>query len=117
MPHLTSHANEAFARSVGSLYATLTPRDAGPGAPVVVDGRIRAGVLVGSIVAQSLPPGTEDRVNDFADLVATAIYNAENRAELKASRARIVAASDQARRRSYSRRTTTSPICSLTSMR
>jgi signal transduction histidine kinase len=70
----------------------------GVGAPVVVDGRVRAGVMVGSIVAEPLPPDTEDRVSDFADLVATAIYNAENRAELKASRARIVAASDQARR-------------------
>jgi hypothetical protein len=37
-------------------------------------------------------------VGDFADLVATAFYNAENRAELKASRAHIVATSDQARR-------------------
>jgi signal transduction histidine kinase len=36
---------------------------------------------------------------DFADLVATAIFNAETRAELKASRARIVTAADQARRR------------------
>ena len=35
---------------------------------------------------------------DFADLVATAIFNAETRAELKASRARIVTAADQARR-------------------
>ena len=71
----------------------------GVGAPVVVDGKVRAGVVVGSIVAEPLPPETEDRVCDFADLVATAIYNAENRAELKASRARIVAAADQARRR------------------
>jgi len=70
----------------------------GVGAPVIVNGKVRAGIVVGSIVAQPLPPGTEDQVGDFADLVATAIYNAENRAELKASRARIVAASDQARR-------------------
>ncbi len=70
----------------------------GVGAPIVVDGKVRAGVVVGSIVAQPLPPETEVRVSDFADLLATAIYNAENRAALKASRARIVAASDQARR-------------------
>ena len=36
---------------------------------------------------------------DFADLVATAISNAATRAELIASRARIVTASDEARRR------------------
>ena len=42
---------------------------------------------------------TEARVGDFADLVATAIANAETHAELTASRVRIVAAGDDARRR------------------
>jgi signal transduction histidine kinase len=46
-----------------------------------------------------MPPETEARIGDFADLVATAVSNAETRAELTASRARIVTASDQARRR------------------
>jgi signal transduction histidine kinase len=36
---------------------------------------------------------------DFTDLVATAIADAESRSQLAASRARIVAASDEARRR------------------
>ena len=36
---------------------------------------------------------------DFTELVATAVGNAQSRAELAASRARIVAAADQARRR------------------
>jgi signal transduction histidine kinase len=36
---------------------------------------------------------------EFTDLVATAVANAQNRAELITSRARIVAASDEARRR------------------
>jgi signal transduction histidine kinase len=45
-----------------------------------------------------MPDGTEARICDFADLVATALANAETRAELKASRARVVAAADQARR-------------------
>jgi signal transduction histidine kinase len=70
----------------------------GVGAPVIVDGKVRGGLMVGSIVAEPLPPETEQQVGDFADLLATAIYNAENRAALKASRARIVAAADQARR-------------------
>ena len=84
----------------GAIAERLRELDvcSGVGAPVVVDGRVRGGVMVGSIVAEPLPPETEDRVCDFADLVATAIYNAENRAELRASRARIVAAADQARR-------------------
>ena len=46
-----------------------------------------------------MPPETETRIGDFADLVATAISNAETRAELTASRARIVTAGDQVRRR------------------
>jgi signal transduction histidine kinase len=46
-----------------------------------------------------LPPDTEARVGDFAHLVATAIANATTRAELIASRARIVAAADNARAR------------------
>jgi len=41
----------------------------------------------------------EERVADFADLVATALANAAAGAELIASRARIVAAGDNARRR------------------
>jgi signal transduction histidine kinase len=36
---------------------------------------------------------------DFTELLATAVQNAESRAELPASRARIVAAADQVRQR------------------
>jgi signal transduction histidine kinase len=44
-------------------------------------------------------PGTEERVERFTELLATAIANADSRSELAASRMRIVAASDEARRR------------------
>ncbi|HYO01170.1 MAG TPA: ATP-binding protein [Mycobacterium sp.] len=71
----------------------------GVGAPVTIDDEPRGALIVGSVRTQPMPPYTEARICDFADLVATAIANAETRAELKASRARIVAASDQARRR------------------
>ena len=71
----------------------------GVGAPVTVGGRIWGALIVGSAQPAPMSPETEARVSDFADLVATAILNAETRAELKASRARIVAAADQARRR------------------
>lgn len=70
----------------------------GVGCPVTVDGRPRGALIVGSVRVAPMPAETEDRIGDFADLVATAIGNAETRAELKASRARIVAAADQARR-------------------
>lgn len=69
------------------------------GAPIVVDDRTWGALVIGSSHEESLPPDTEARIGDFADLVAIAISNAETRAELTASRARIVTASDQARRR------------------
>jgi signal transduction histidine kinase len=46
-----------------------------------------------------LPAGAEGRLAQFTELVATAIANAESRVELAASRSRIVAASDETRRR------------------
>ena len=71
----------------------------GVGAPVIVDGRLWGVAVVGSSRSAPLPPDTEERVADFADLVATAIANAQAHAELAASRVRIVAAADDARRR------------------
>jgi PAS domain S-box-containing protein len=69
------------------------------GAPIIVDGRLWGAAVVGSSTPEPLPPDTEGRVTDFTDLVATAIANAETRTQLTASRARIVAAADGARRR------------------
>ena len=69
------------------------------GVPVIVDGRLWGAAIIGSSRSEPLPPDSEARVGDFADLVATAIANAEARTQLAASRARIVAAGDEARRR------------------
>jgi PAS domain S-box-containing protein len=69
------------------------------GAPIVVGGRVWGAAVVGSARPEPLPSDTEARVGDFADLVATAIANAQAHSELTASRARIVAAGDEARRR------------------
>jgi signal transduction histidine kinase len=84
----------------GSIAARLRGLQvrAGVGAPVIVDGQVRGAMLVGSVTADPLPPECEARVGDFADLIATAIANAETRAELKASRTRIITAADHARR-------------------
>jgi signal transduction histidine kinase len=49
--------------------------------------------------AKPMPARTEERLADLTDLVATAIANAESRADLAASRARIVTAADETRRR------------------
>jgi signal transduction histidine kinase len=66
--------------------------------PIVVDGRLWGAVVV-STKREPLPADTEERMASFAELAATVIANAENRAELTASRARVVAAGDEARRR------------------
>jgi GAF domain-containing protein len=66
--------------------------------PVTVDGR-RWGVVMAWSTGTSLPADTEQRMARFTDLVAMAIGNSENQAQLAASRARVVAASDDARRR------------------
>jgi PAS domain S-box-containing protein len=68
------------------------------GVPMLVDGRVWGAIFVGNSDGP-VPTGTEDRLERFADLVATAIANAESSAQLAASRRRIVAASDDARRR------------------
>jgi signal transduction histidine kinase len=67
------------------------------GSPIVVEGNLW-GVMTAS-ATERMPPGAEARLASFTELVATAIANAEGRAELAASRRRIVAASDDARRR------------------
>jgi signal transduction histidine kinase len=69
------------------------------GTPIVVEGRMWGGVSVSSRHPDPLPSNTESRIADFAELVATAIANAEGRAALAASRARVVAAADETRRR------------------
>jgi signal transduction histidine kinase len=69
------------------------------GAPIVVDERVWGMAVVGNSKPDPLPPDTEERVAEFADLAATAIAAATTHTELIASRARIVAAADDARRR------------------
>ena len=68
------------------------------GAPIVVQGRLW-GVMVAAWRQDQPATGIEDRIAQFTELVATAIANAQARADLAASRARIVAASDETRRR------------------
>jgi signal transduction histidine kinase len=69
------------------------------GVPVVVDGGLWGVMAVGTREAEPLPADLEDRLAKFTELLATAIANAEGRAELDASRARIVATADATRRR------------------
>jgi signal transduction histidine kinase len=66
--------------------------------PIIVEGRLWGLIVAGSFLERPLPPDSEARLAGFTELVATAIANAENRAALTASRARIVAAADESRR-------------------
>jgi signal transduction histidine kinase len=77
------------ARGVGSAV----------GMPITVEGRLWGVLIAGSTLERPLPPDTETRLAAFTALVAMAIANAQSRAELTASRARIVAAADETRRR------------------
>jgi signal transduction histidine kinase len=56
-------------------------------------------MVTASSQEQPLPPDTEARLTSFTELMATAIANAQARTEVAASRARIVAATDEERRR------------------
>jgi signal transduction histidine kinase len=89
---------ESLAGPVAALARELGIRST-IGAPIVVDGEIWGSIFASSKEPQSFPDDTESRIMDFAELVATAISNAVSRAQLAASRARVVAAADETRRR------------------
>lgn len=55
--------------------------------------------MTAATTGKVLPADLEERMADFANLVGLVIANAESRAELMASRARVSAAADEARRR------------------
>ena len=92
---------DSHEHAAGSAAALI--RDLGlgcrVGAPIIVDGRLWGAAIVGSSCAELPPPDTAEQLADFAELIAMAIANAAARDELMASRARIVAAGDEARRR------------------
>jgi GAF domain-containing protein len=67
--------------------------------PIMVEGRLWGLIAAGSTREAPLPADAEGRLASFTDLVATAVGNAQSRAALVASRARLVAAVDESRRR------------------
>jgi signal transduction histidine kinase len=69
------------------------------GAPIIVDGRLWGIITASWKRAESPPTDAEERMANFAGLLDTAIANADSRNQLKASRARLVTAADEARRR------------------
>jgi PAS domain S-box-containing protein len=71
----------------------------GAAAPIVVESRLWGVIVAAWAQARAMPPGSEDRLAQFTELVGTAIANTQSRAELVASRARVVETGDEVRRR------------------
>jgi PAS domain S-box-containing protein len=69
------------------------------GVPIVVEGSIWGFMVAAAKPGKPVPTDIEARLARFTELVATAVSNATTRADVIASRARIVAAGDEARRR------------------
>lgn len=69
------------------------------GSPIVVDGRLWGVIIALSSAAAPQDDDSEERLPAFTELVAMAIANSDSRAQLAASRARVVAAADESRRR------------------
>jgi signal transduction histidine kinase len=90
-----------YASVDGEFAATL--REVGirsvVGAPVNVAGRLWGGIMAVSDRPFSFPADTEGRIADFAELVTAAVANVDAREKLAASRARIVEAGYEERRR------------------
>jgi signal transduction histidine kinase len=85
------YARPGFTSDIGVRSAAVAPID--------VAGRRWGVVRAAGTGSSPLPEGAETRLGAFAELAAQAVANAEAREELSASRARIVKAGDEARRR------------------
>jgi PAS domain S-box-containing protein len=90
-----------YAEATGAIAVSGRRLDArgAVGGPIVVAGRLWGAMIASSRQAEPLSAGTEAWIGEFAELVATAISNIQARSDLAASRARIVAAADEERRR------------------
>ena len=67
-------------------------------APIIVDGAVW-GLMTIASTDGPIPDRAEGRLAEFTELLGTAIANTQSRTELSASRARIVTAADETRRR------------------
>jgi signal transduction histidine kinase len=92
---------EDYSEAPGAAAAIARERGvrAAVGAPITVEGRLWGAMVAFSKADKPLPSGIELRLADFTDLVGTAIANTQARVDLTASRARVVNAADDIRRR------------------
>ena len=89
---------EGIEGTTAELLRSLGFRSA-VGAPVQLTGRLWGAMMVSTVEERRFADGAEQRIADFAELVALALGNAEAREALAASRARIVEVGDAERRR------------------
>jgi signal transduction histidine kinase len=92
---------DTYEGAAGSIAASLREQgiQSAVGAPIVVEDRLWGAMVAAWRRTRELSADIEARMAQFTELVATAIANAESRAELAASRARVVATADETRRR------------------
>jgi signal transduction histidine kinase len=92
---------EDYADAPGSAAAIARERGvrAAVGAPITVERRLWGAMVAFSKADKPLPSDIELRLADFTDLVGTAIANTQARVDLTVSRARVVNATDDIRRR------------------
>jgi len=92
---------DRYQETSGDLAETLqrSGYQAAVAAPVTVGGRLWGALAAATRSDEPLPDGLEQRLCDFAELVAQALANADAHEQLAASRARIVEAGDVERRR------------------
>jgi signal transduction histidine kinase len=90
-----------YPKDAGALTDTLRSRGyrSSVAAPLKLAGGLWGALVASSFDERPLPEGSEQRLCDFADLVAQAIANTDAHDKLAASRARIVGAGDAERRR------------------
>lgn len=95
------HRKEDYRDAPGAIAATV--RELGirsaVASPIVVEGVAWGVIAVLSRNPEPLPPDTETRIAEFSRHAGMAVGNAKSRSDLAQSRARIVRAGDEARRR------------------
>jgi signal transduction histidine kinase len=92
---------EGYEDAAGPIAATVRERGirAAVASPIVVEGATWGMIAVLSRKPEPLPPDTEARLAEFSRQAGVAVANAKSRSDLAESRARIVRAGDEARRR------------------
>jgi signal transduction histidine kinase len=98
-PAQADYAQSGASGPIGSAATDEWGLRSSSGAPVSVGGRLWGVMIAASAREAFLPADTGTRLAEFTELVGTALANTEAQAALAASRARIVAAADTARRR------------------